>query len=111
MSNCAPHLLVEREAFYIAQCKSCKRIGLHYKNLLAEFHLKDFELCSQQLLDVDFSASAVLFPDRKRRVVIRSCHQCIDFTFTHHEFKEMKDALSQALLVLKAEKLIHEAGA
>lgn len=39
---CLPKILVEKDCFYIAQCKKCKRIGIAFKNIMAGFDIGEF---------------------------------------------------------------------
>jgi len=106
MHSCQPNILVENDHFNIAQCNRCKRIGLYYHNLLIGFHHRDFIAWARSVLKVDFMKNACLFPDGEMHLILNTCHQDIQFTFTEKEFQEIREGLSQALLLLEAQKLV-----
>jgi len=104
MSQCKPNILVEGKNFNIAQCKCCKRIGLYYRNLLVGFHCQDFIMWARSVLKVDFAQTAYLFPNGEAHVILNTSHQDIQFTFTEKEFLQIKEGLSQVLLLLEAQR-------
>lgn len=108
MSQCNPNILVEGKYFNIAQCSCCKRIGLHYRNLMVGFRCQDFKAWAQSVLQVDFAQSASLFPDGETRLILMTCHKDIQFTFTEKEFEEIRGALSQSLLLLELHELLQD---
>lgn len=104
--TCKPIVILEGEHFNVAQCAGCKRIGLYYKNLLIGFEPKDFKAFGRSYSKINFNASAVMFPDGFKRIVIDTCHHDIQFNFTGEEFEEFKDMLQQAIIMVEAHQII-----
>lgn len=101
MGRCNPHVLFESSGLSISTCKSCGRIGLHYKNVLCGFNRNDFCQFAQRLLSMNFYKNAVCFPDGQSQVIIGTCHQDIQFCFGSTEFDQLKRALEESLLMLE----------
>lgn len=106
MSQCNPRVLFENGDTNISTCVSCKRIGLHYKNILCAFDRTDFEGFSNCLSRIDFHNESVCFPNREMQLVVKTCHTDIQFCFGEAEFEEFKLALEEALLMLEVHKAL-----
>ena len=107
MSRCIPKVLIEGEHFNISICSSCRRIGLCYKNVLSGFDSEHFIGFAQSIILTSFEKFALPFPPHgEDRIVIKTCHEDIQFSFDHLEYEELKNALQQALLLLEAERVL-----
>lgn len=106
MSICRPKLLVQKENFYIAQCKHCQRIGLAYKNILAGYSPEEFENFSESVNKLEFQKHCIPFPDGNNQIIIHTCHQNIQFSFTKEEFTELVIGLIEAKMLLEAQKIL-----
>ena len=104
--TCSPEIILNGEHFNVSQCSCCQRIGLYYKNLLVGFNPEEFMLFAKLFSAVDFSTSALRFPDGVDHIVINTCHQDIQFNFTEVEFEEFRDMLQKALLILRANHVL-----
>ncbi|MCE7993250.1 MAG: hypothetical protein HEP71_14785 [Roseivirga sp.] len=107
MSRCIPKVLVQGEHFNISTCSSCKRIGFCYKNLISGFDRNDFVGFAQSIIKTPFEKFAVPFPPYgEERIVIKTCHEDIQFCFHPVEFSELKDSLQEALLLIEVESVL-----
>lgn len=108
MSRCIPKILVEGAYFNIASCTSCKRIGMSYKNILSGFEPDDFACFSKNIIETTFEKYAVPFPpEGDLRIVIKTCHNDIQFSFDGPEFTELQHLLQQSRLLLEVERMLH----
>lgn len=108
MKKCNPKVIVEGGYYNIAQCHCCKRLGLYYKNLLVSFEFDDFIAFIDSFCAVNFDKKSVLFPGKKKLLVINTCHKDIQFAFSKTEFEELRTSLQQAKLVLEANSLVSQ---
>lgn len=104
--TCSPEIILNGEHFNVSQCTCCQRIGLYYKNLLVGFNPEEFMLFGRLFSAVDFSVSALRFPDGVDHIVINTCHQDIQFNFTEVEFEEFREILQKALIILRANDIV-----
>ena len=104
--SCEPQVLVQGEDFSIAQCKGCKRIGLHYKNILAGFDQREFQCFAQGFCALSFEANCVPFPGSVEHIVIKTCHDNIQFTFKEQEFFHMKELLQRSCMMLEVNHIL-----
>ena len=104
--TCKPEIILNGPNFNVSQCAGCKRIGLYYKNLLVGFNPDEFTRFGQLFSEIDFKLSACPFPDGLDHVVVKTCHNDIQFSFTEKEFDEFRDILQKALIILKANEII-----
>ncbi|MFT7268604.1 MAG: hypothetical protein ACI905_000810 [Roseivirga sp.] len=104
MSQCNPSVLVQSIHLNISLCKCCKRIGLFYKNILVGFEIEGFRHFCEGVSNMEFYSSAILFPNGEDYIVVDTCHQDIQFCFTHTEFKELLLALNESILMVE----VHE---
>ncbi|KYG75196.1 hypothetical protein AWW68_10335 [Roseivirga spongicola] len=103
-----PVNLVEEHFIHISMCKCCKRIGLHYTNLLCSFRILGFKSFASSIIRTNFNYNAVYFPDQTNRIIISTCHQDIQFCFTEPEFYDFQHAMNEALLMLEVHIAIQE---
>lgn len=107
MSRCIPKVLVQGEHFNITTCSSCKRIGLCYKNLVSGFNRTDFAGFARSIMETPFEKFAVPFPPHgEERIVIKTCHEDIQFCFNTTEFSELKNSIQEALLLIEVEGVL-----
>lgn len=104
--TCNPEMLLNGTYFNVSQCTGCQRIGLYYKNLLVGFNPEEFIRFGRLFSDIDFKLAASRFPDGLDHIVVNTCHQDIQFTFTEAEFEEFRDIMQKALIILKANQII-----
>ncbi|MEN7548524.1 DUF6686 family protein [Rapidithrix thailandica] len=107
MNTCEPKILVENSHFYIAQCQHCKRIGLSYKNILVGYQPEEFIQFANKFNQINFEERCYVFPDGKPYIIVNTCHQDIQFSFTKRDFETLKQGFSEALLMLEAEKILN----
>lgn len=100
--TCNPEIIINGKYFNVSQCTGCKRIGLYYKNLLVGFNPKEFTRFCRLFSSIDFSASAIRFPDGEDHIMVNTCHKDIQFNFTRAEFEEFREILQKALIILRA---------
>lgn len=107
MSRCTPRILVQSEHFNVTTCSTCKRIGLCYKNLVSGFDRLDFTSFAHNIIQTDFTRFAVPFPPHgEKRIVIKTCHADIQFSFDPEEFSEFRNGLQEALLLIEVENVL-----
>lgn len=100
-------VLAETESSQIVQFKACGHIGIRYNNTLMSFsqnHFEDF-ICTYN--NIDFFDYAILFPDDKKRLVMKSPSPSVQLCFLFDEFNNFKELLAQASIILKANSIIN----
>lgn len=107
MKNCQPHILSQGPHFSITHCKRCERIGLCYKNLLIGYGHEEFSKFVENYSKIHFDDHAVYFPDESARIIIKTPHKDIQINLDFQEFMELKNALQESTLLLKAYELIN----
>ncbi|MEM6843324.1 MAG: DUF6686 family protein [Bacteroidota bacterium] len=108
MSPCEPHILYQEHRICIAQCKHCRRISLYYANLLAGFSPESFEGFCRNVQNTDFDEFGMLFPEGEKNIVLQTCHCDIQFTFTRHEYEQLRHALAESQLLLQVQQVLHQ---
>ncbi|WP_422008783.1 DUF6686 family protein [Roseivirga pacifica] len=106
MCACQPVSLVESDYINISMCLGCKRVGLHYKNILCGFEYYDYEQFNESVQRISFEKHATEFCGQPRHVILSTCHTDIQFCFTKTEFKFFKEALNEGPLMLEVQKAI-----
>lgn len=104
--KCKPEILMVNDLMSVGQCIHCKRVGVHFQNLLAGFNHRDFLTWANWVGQLDFRPNATLFHDGQFRIILNTCHSDLQFTFTESEFHAFKDGISEALLQLRAQELM-----
>lgn len=103
-----PVILVEEQFINISMCQCCKRVGLHYANLLCSFRILEFRGFASSVLKTNFINHAAYFPDHTNRIIIGTCHKDIQFCFTESEFFDFQQAMNEALLMLEVHQAMQE---
>lgn len=106
MKKCTPRILFEAQQCCITQCTSCKQIALHFQNILVNFTLKEFKSFQEIIGRVDFDKSCLHLSDEPSRIIIKTCHANIRFTFNKEEFVLFQAAIQQTRLILDAESIL-----
>ncbi len=110
MSRCNHKILLEKDGINVTTCLCCRRIGLHYKNILCGFNQQDFKVFVSNTLEVSFRNSAVRFPQNKRRVILKTCHPDIQFCFDEYQLDQFKETLTEALLMFEVHMALETNG-
>lgn len=107
MSKCIPKILVQGTHINLTMCSSCKRIGLYYKNILSGFDPAQFSGFAESVINISFQKYAVPFPPQgDLRIVLKTCHEDIQFSFNSEEYIELKNSLQEAQLLIEVEKVL-----
>lgn len=108
MKKCNPKILFQANQCCITQCTSNESIALHFQNILVNFTLKEFKHFQEAIGRIDFAQSCINLSDEPKRIVIKTCHVSIRFTFTQTEFSFFQEAIQQARLILDAESILRK---
>ncbi|MEM8968440.1 MAG: DUF6686 family protein [Bacteroidota bacterium] len=108
MPPCQPQVLYQEHRICIAQCKCCHRISLYYANLLAGFSPQDFDNFCHNVQNTDFDEFGMLFPEGEKNIVLQTCHRDIQFTFTRHEYEQLRHALAETQVLLQVQQVLDQ---
>ncbi|WP_157638250.1 DUF6686 family protein [Flexithrix dorotheae] len=108
MNNCNPRILVEEKYLTVLQCKSCKRVGLSFHNILIGFSPRGFNTFSKSVIALDFDKVCIREGSLTPFVILNSCHEDIQFNFSREEFLQLKSGLAKAQLLLEAVNILNQ---
>ncbi|MBX2843836.1 MAG: hypothetical protein KTR26_18840 [Flammeovirgaceae bacterium] len=108
MKNCNPRILVEEKHLHVLQCKTCKRIGLSFHNILISFSPNGFYTFSKSVIALDFDKVCIRQGNHTPFVILNSCHEDIQFNFSKEEFFQLKSGLAKAQLLLDAVSILNQ---
>lgn len=104
--KCKTEVLLMNSSMSVGQCTDCKRVGVHFNNLLAGFSQYEFKRWADWLLDIDFGPNSSLFHDGQFRIILDTGQANLQFTFTESEFNVFRDGIAEALLQLRVRELM-----
>tara|TARA_R110002050_G_scaffold246022_2_gene383785 strand:+ start:133 stop:474 length:342 start_codon:yes stop_codon:yes gene_type:complete len=99
-------ILSEAESLQIVQFEGCGHVGFLFNNILLSFNKNEFFDFVEVYRQIDFARYSILFPDNKKRIVIKTLVKETQFCFTLAEFDVIKQGLIEASIILRAKELI-----
>lgn len=81
-------------------------LSVLYFNLLTGFSPQEFEGFCHNVLSANFDDFSATFPDGESNIVIRTCHEDIQFTSNRHEYEQLQHALVETRLLLQAQQVL-----
>ena len=103
---CEAKTLSQRGISMVSQCLQCKTMNIWHNNLLLNFTPQQFTDFRKFINDLDFEDRSHPFPDMQDRAVLKTPVDHINFAFTEEEWKDLKDAMDEALYMVKVFDLI-----
>lgn len=97
---CETKILSHKGAAMIGQCAECQTIYIWHQNLILNFTENQFTDFRKFAGDMDFDDRALPFPDGEDRVVLRTPHNDISFTFTVDEWDNFQSAMDEAVYMM-----------
>jgi len=99
-------ILSEAECLKIVQFKGCGHVGFLFNNILLSFNKDEFFDFMEVYRRIDFARYSIMFPDNKKRIVIKTLVKETQFCFTQPEFEIIKQGLIEASIILRAKDII-----
>ncbi|UPK69584.1 DUF6686 family protein [Chitinophaga filiformis] len=103
---CDIRTLCRKNQAHISHCANCQTVYIWHNNLVLNFTPQEFQLFYESLEHQQFHDCSMTFPDGEERVVVHSPYRDISFTFTKQEWRDMKEAMSEAILLQQVYELI-----
>ncbi|GEM_PF-2378964 len=104
--KCKTEVLLMNGSMSVGQCTGCKRVGVHFNNLLAGFSQAEFKRWAEWLLHIEFAPNSSLFHDGQFRIILDTGKANLQFTFTESEFNVFRDGIAEALLQMQVRELM-----
>ncbi|WP_158992584.1 DUF6686 family protein [Mucilaginibacter sp. L196] len=93
---CKTIVLSRKCATVISQCMECKIMNIWLRNLLLNFTPEQFKMFKNFTSGLDVEESMFPFPDGEDRLVLRTPHSDICFTFSLTEWEDFQAAMEEA---------------
>ena len=93
---CQTIVLSRKGSVVISQCMECKILNLWLRNLLLNFTPAQFKMFKEFTSGMDVEESLFPFPDGEERLVLRTPHTDISFTFSMTEWEDFQAAMDEA---------------
>jgi len=104
---CQTIVLCRKGPIVISQCMECKILNIWLRNLLLNFTPGQFKMFKDFTSKLDVEESMFPFPDGEERLVLRTPHSDICFTFSIHEWEDFQMAMEEAEYMQQVYQLIH----
>jgi len=101
---CQTLILSRKGSVIINQCMECKILNIWLRNLLLNFTPEQFKDFTSRL---DIEESMFPFPDGEDRLILRTPHSDICFTFSITEWDDFQMAMEEAEYMQQVYQLIH----
>lgn len=96
---CETRPLSNNEETVVSYCVHCDTIYLWHNNLLLTFNPEEFTAFHAALNRMEFEECCLLFPDYIERLIMHSPVHNVRFTFTAPEWRQLKQAVEDALVM------------
>jgi hypothetical protein len=104
---CQTQVLSRKGNITISQCMECKILTLWLHHLLLNFSPEQFNTFMDFTSKLDVEQSLFPFPDGEERLVLRTPHQDICFSFTLDEWDNFQVAMEEASYMKDIYQLIN----
>jgi len=96
MNNCRLKILSKNNLGFISMPENQNIIHLCFNNLLINFSKEDFITFRKIVKDIYKENEPISFPDGRKRMLLSSPYQGINFSFDHFEMTELVRSLDEA---------------
>ncbi|RVU01472.1 hypothetical protein EOD41_05775 [Mucilaginibacter limnophilus] len=103
---CESTILSTKAATVISFCKCCNTLYIWHNNIMLSFTAEQFKSFKKYSEDLDLEDMLHDFPDMCERIILRTPHRDISFTFTLGEWYYFKEAMDEALYMLEIYSMI-----
>ncbi len=93
---CQTIVLSKKGPATISQCMECKTLTVWLRHLLLNFSPAQFRSFKEFTSKLDVEESLFPFPDGEERLVLRTPHADICFTFSLAEWEDFQAAMEEA---------------
>jgi hypothetical protein len=93
---CKSIVLSHKGATMISQCMECRTLNIWHHNLLLNFSADQFKSFKDFTALLDVPECTFPFPDGEERMVLRTPHTDISFTFSLEEWEDFGVAMDEA---------------
>jgi hypothetical protein len=93
---CQTIFLSRKGSTVISQCRECKTLNIWQHNLLLSFSPGQFKAFKEFTQLLDTPECTFPFPDGEERLVLRTPHTDISFTFSMDEWEDFQAAMEEA---------------
>ena len=104
---CQTLILSRKGSVIINQCMECKILNIWLRNLLLNFTPEQFKMFNDFTSRLDIEESMFPFPDGEDRLILRTPHSDICFTFSITEWDDFQMAMEEAEYMQQVYRLIN----